>query len=106
MRPITFQTKHSVVTIVKFFGSVSQGKATDTNITALKEPVGIVTSILITKKRAGEVGCGLPHHPCIGPHRNSGKPGIESLQWLVPGLLLQAAYSWIASHRHSHCTEH
>lgn len=37
---------------------------------------------------------------------NSGKPGVESLQGLVPGLLLQAAHSWVAGHGHSHRTQH
>lgn len=37
---------------------------------------------------------------------NTGKPGVESFQGLVSGLLLQAAHSWVASHRHSHCAQH
>lgn len=69
-----------------------------------------VTSILIAKERARGVESGVGYLTILavehGPHRNSGKPGIESLQGLVPGLLLQAAYSWIASYRNSHCAEH
>lgn len=39
-------------------------------------------------------------------HSNSDRPGVESFQGLVPGLLLQAAHGWVASHRHGHRTQH
>lgn len=42
----------------------------------------------------------------LGTHGNSGEPGVEGFQRLVPGLLLQAAHGRVAGHRHGHRTQH